>query len=42
MKIYHQVYENENGKWCVSYSEDGVEQISCFDSNEEAVNFYMS
>jgi hypothetical protein len=43
-RIYHELYENENGKWCVSYTiiETTTKEIKCFDTNEEAVKFYMS
>jgi hypothetical protein len=43
-RIYHRVFENENGEWCVEYTtiQDALVEIRCFETNEEAVKFYMS
>ena len=42
MIVYNNLYENEEGKWCVSYTENEIEHVQCFDNKEDAVNFYMS
>lgn len=42
MIVYHQVYENEEGKWCVSYTENDETKEICFDNKQDAINFYMS
>jgi len=41
--VYNNLYE-DNGKWCVQYTDTATNQttIKCFDTNEEAVAFYMS
>jgi len=43
-RIYHRLYESEDGKWCVEYTiiENALVETQCFDTNEEAVEFYMS
>ena len=43
-RLYFKVYENEDGLWCVEYAikETAIVETRCFDTNEEAVNFYMS
>lgn len=42
MIVFNDLYQNEEGRWCVSYTEEGVNKVMCFDNNEDAVNFYMS
>jgi len=42
MIVYHNIYQNNQGLWCVSYTEDGILKESCFQTNQEAANFYMS
>lgn len=43
-RIYHSLYENEDNSWCVEYTiiETAIVETKCFNTNEEAVNFYMS
>lgn len=42
MKTYHDLYQNEDGKWCVSYTENEIKNVECFENKQDAVNFYMS
>jgi hypothetical protein len=41
--IYHNIYEND-GQWCVDYTtiSTGVRETRCFETNNEAADFYMS
>jgi hypothetical protein len=43
-RIYHRLYKNEVGMWCVEYTiiENALVETKCFETNEEAANFYMS
>jgi hypothetical protein len=43
-RIYHRLYENEVGMWCVEYTiiENALVETKCFETNQEAANFYMS
>lgn len=41
MIVYHNIYQNEEGLWCVDYTENNTLKIACFQTNEEAANFYM-
>jgi len=42
MIVYHNIYQNEEEMWCVSYTENNEQKVSCFENNQDAVNFYMS
>jgi hypothetical protein len=43
-RIYHRLYENYVGMWCVEYTiiENALVETKCFETNEDAVKFYMS
>lgn len=43
-KIYHNLFENESGLWCVEYTliSTGERVTQCFETNNEASEFYMS
>jgi hypothetical protein len=42
MIVYHNLFQNDEGKWCVEYTENNEKITSCFDKHEDAVKFYMS
>lgn len=42
MIVFNDLYQNEEGRWCVSYTEDDVKKVECFNNKQDAVNFYMS
>ena len=42
MRIYHNMFQDQSGQWCVDYTENKKRKRAFFTNNEDAVKFYMS
>ena len=42
MIVYHNIFQNEDNIWCVSYTEYNEQKVSCFENHQDAVKFYMN
>lgn len=42
MIVYHNIFQDENGQWCVDYTENNERKKVSFTNHEDAIKFYMS